>query len=80
MTMTVTEERPMYEDGDRVKIDGENGFYWVRGYSTDGSLKLWGGDQNPNGYRQNRAVMPDKVKPDERPLAKKAYPEFVNDL
>lgn len=64
---------------DRVKVDGENGYYWVIGFGKDGSVSLWGGSKDPNGYRQNRAVMPEYLKIDERKLQRKAQPGFIND-
>lgn len=64
---------------DRVKIDSENGFYWVHGYSADGSLTLWGGDADPNGYRCYRNIKPERLKADVRKISKKAIPSFVSE-
>lgn len=66
-----------YKIKDRVKIKAESGYYWVHGYSADGSLTLWGGDADPNGYRCYRNIMPEDVKPDTRSINKKSIPSFV---
>lgn len=74
---TTTIEPSIFQFKDRVKIDGENGFYWVFGRSTDGSLTLWGGDADPNGYRCYRNAFVHQVKADTRKLSKKAFPIFA---
>jgi hypothetical protein len=74
--MTTTTETT-FNIKDRVKITGENGFYWVYGNSQDGSVTLWGGDKDPNGYRSFRSVKPERLTLDTRTLNKKAFPSFV---
>ena len=53
--------------GDVVKICGEIGVFKVLNppYASDGSVRLWGGDKDPNGHHGHRAVMPARVKPSE---------------
>lgn len=72
-TETTTEG---FDLGDRVKIEGENGYYWVIGRGRDGSYSLWGGDKNPNGYRFNRAIMGDRLSADSRTLQRKNHPDL----
>lgn len=52
-----------FNDGDKVRIEGERGTYKVhRGEPwKDGSILLYGGDSNPMGVRGFRAVMPSKL-------------------
>lgn len=78
MTKTTMTERP-FELYEQVKIEGENGYYWVVGYGQDGSVSLWGGSKDPNGYRQNRAVMPEDLKVDTRNIQRKSVPGFIYD-
>lgn len=57
--------KPPYAKGDRVRIVGDRGSFVVfrTEPSPDGSILLYGGDPNPNGVRNFRSVMPDRVVP-----------------
>lgn len=75
----VPERTGEYAKWDRVRIKGENGYYWVMGYAVDGSVALWGGDKDPSGRRQSRAIMPKRLKADKRKIERKRFPSFLFD-
>lgn len=53
-----------YAAGDKVRIDGERGTrYHVIEYGKDGSVKLYGGAQNPNGWRGTKSVREEQLIP-----------------
>jgi hypothetical protein len=56
--MTTTKFKPQ----DKVRIKSERGTrYRVIEYGTDGSVKLYGGSQNPNGWRGVKSVPEDQL-------------------
>jgi len=57
-----------FNDGDRVRVEGERGTYKVFRAEPykDGSILLYGGDSNPNGVRGFRSVMPERLVVDKR--------------
>jgi hypothetical protein len=59
---------------DRVRIDGERGFFWVWGFNNDGSVDVFGGSRDPNGIRQLRTVKPERLWVDKRDLPGNLYP------
>lgn len=71
------ETEPLFNVNTRVKIDRENGFYWVVGFGGDDSVTLWGGDADPGGYRSYRSIPPTKLKEDTRKLQGKCFPSFT---
>lgn len=62
---------------DRVRIDGERGFFWVWGFNADGSVKVFGGSRDPGGIRQHRTVKPEHLWTDKRPLPTNLYPSTL---
>lgn len=67
----------------RVMIDGERGYYWVRAFEPPasegyvGTYVLWGGSKDPNGKRRSRTAPTNKVKADKRKLERSLYPEWA---
>lgn len=53
-----------YKPGDKVRIDGVKGHrYRVVEYGQDGSVKLYGGAQDPNGWRGVKSVSEERLIP-----------------
>lgn len=51
-----------FKPGDRVRIDGVKGHrYNVVEYGADGSVKLYGGAKNPNGWRGVKSVSEERL-------------------
>lgn len=63
-TMTETTQTE-WKEGDLVGIKGQQGIFKVMRNepNRDGSISLYGGDENPNGCRGFRDIMPDRLKP-----------------
>lgn len=59
MIMMTTE----FKEGDPVKLIGKRGDYVVirAEPNADGSIVIFGGSTNPNGVRNWRTVMPDRL-------------------
>jgi hypothetical protein len=64
----MTAAAPTFNAGDIVRVDGELGTFRVLEpvYAPDGSVRLYGGDKDPNGRRCHRAIRPERLKPDKR--------------
>lgn len=62
---------------DRVRIDGERGYFWVWGFNTDGSVNVFGGSRDPNGVRQHRTVKQERLWYDKRDLPLNLYPAIL---
>lgn len=53
---------PQFRSHDKVRIKSERGTrYRVIEYGADGSVKLYGGSQNPNGWRGVKSVREDEL-------------------
>ena len=62
MSQTMTKSE--WKAGDAVGIKGSQGTFKVMRDepNKDGSISLYGGDENPNGCRGFRDIMPDRLK------------------
>lgn len=53
-----------FKEGDKVRIKTERGTrYRVLDYGKDGSVRLYGGAQDPNGWRGTKSVREDQLIP-----------------
>jgi hypothetical protein len=68
----MTTETITFQVGDRVRVDNERSTYkvWREEPGPDGSILLYGGDQDPNGVRGFRSVMPNRLSIDKRKVYK----------
>jgi hypothetical protein len=57
-----------FKRGTFVRIVGESGQFTVMSnhLAEDGSVSLYGGDVDPGGRRGSRAIMPSKLKEEDR--------------
>lgn len=62
--MSMTTTKTEWQEGDLVGIKGQQGIFKVMRSepNKDGSISLYGGDENPNGVRGFRDVMPERLK------------------